>query len=196
MRLSYSFVVALGVLCTVPLDVNTQFAQPGPSITVPRVIHITGVFQPADGPPPTAVEVVDCIDLRHAGGRVAGVAGAAELDVDKTTGRFMLLLGASYPDGIPAEVFGTGQAHWMSLLFERAGEVEQPRVRIASVPYALKASDAETLGGLPASAYLRAPSSARAPTASGGASSSASEPPRLGRRMWCCRGRRIFWRSM
>ena len=50
----------------------------------------------------------------------------------------------------------------MSLLFERAGEREQPRVRIASVPYALKASDAETLGGLPASAYLRAPTAASA----------------------------------
>jgi hypothetical protein len=36
----------------------------------------------------------------------------------------------------------------MSLLFERLGEVEQPRVRISSVPYALKASDAETLGRL------------------------------------------------
>ena len=33
-------------------------------------------------------------------------------------------------------------------------------MRIASVPYALKASDAETLGGLPASAYLRAPTAA------------------------------------
>ena len=45
----------------------------------------------------------------------------------------------------------------MSLQFARAGEVERPRVRITSVPYALKASDAETLGGRPASAYLLAP---------------------------------------
>ena len=77
--------------------------------------------------------------------------------IEKTTGRFTLLLGASDPAGIPAEVFASGDGRWMSLLFERAGEREQARVRIASVPYALKASDAETLGGLPASAYLRAP---------------------------------------
>ena len=50
-----------------------------------------------------------------------------------------------------------GEARWMGLLFARPGEVERPRVRITSVPYALKASDAETLGGRPASAYLLAP---------------------------------------
>jgi hypothetical protein len=32
--------------------------------------------------------------------------------------------------------------------------VEQPRVLLVSVPYAMKAGDAETLGGLPASAFL------------------------------------------
>ena len=42
-------------------------------------------------------------------------------------------------------------------LFERAGEVEGARVRITSVPYALRASDADTLGGRPASAYVLAP---------------------------------------
>ncbi len=35
------------------------------------------------------------------------------------------------------------------------GRAEMPRVLLASVPYAMKASDAETLGGLPASAFLR-----------------------------------------
>ena len=36
------------------------------------------------------------------------------------------------------------------------GEVEQPRVLLVSVPYALKAADADTLGGLPASAFVLA----------------------------------------
>ena len=36
------------------------------------------------------------------------------------------------------------------------GGAEQPRVLLLSVPYALKAADAQTLGGLPASAFLLA----------------------------------------
>src|SRR5439155_21549345 len=64
---------------------------------------------------------------------------------------------ATQAEGIPPEVFASGEAHWMSMLVKRVGEVEQPRVRIASVPYALRASNAETLAGLPASAYVLAP---------------------------------------
>jgi len=37
------------------------------------------------------------------------------------------------------------------------GEVEQARVLLVSVPYALKASDADTVGGMPASAFVLAP---------------------------------------
>jgi len=43
-----------------------------------------------------------------------------------------------------------------------AGEAEQPRLLLTSVPYAVKAADAETLGGFPASAFLRANSTASA----------------------------------
>jgi hypothetical protein len=43
----------------------------------------------------------------------------------------------------------------LGVQFNRPGETEQPRVQLVSVPYALKASDAETLGGLPAAAYMR-----------------------------------------
>ena len=38
--------------------------------------------------------------------------------------------------------------------FTIARAQEMPRVLLASVPYALKASDADTLGGLPASSYV------------------------------------------
>ena len=38
-------------------------------------------------------------------------------------------------------------------------QAEQPRVMLLSVPYALKAADAETFGGKPPSAYVAAPQS-------------------------------------
>src|SRR5205814_209313 len=49
---------------------------------------------------------------------------------------------------------------------------QQPRVLLVSVPYALKAGDAETLGGKPASAYML--SDSQNGTASTGASSAST----------------------
>ena len=72
-------------------------------------------------------------------------------------GRYSLLIGSTLADGMPLELFTSGEPRWIGITVNRPGEVEQPRVHQASVPYALKAADAETLGGLPASAYLRAP---------------------------------------
>jgi hypothetical protein len=69
------------------------------------------------------------------------------------SGRYSAFLGARSASGIPLEVFSNGEARWLGVQAE--GQPEQPRVLLVSVPYALKASDAETLGGLPASAFLR-----------------------------------------
>jgi hypothetical protein len=71
-------------------------------------------------------------------------------------GRFNALLGSAAPDGLPVDLFSSGQPRWLGVRFNRAGEAEQPRVQLASVPYALKAIDADSLGGKPASAYALA----------------------------------------
>ena len=55
------------------------------------------------------------------------------------------------PDGLPLQLFATGAARWLGVQAE--GQAEGPRVLLASAPYALKAADAETLGGLPVSAF-------------------------------------------
>ena len=41
-----------------PLAVLAQPAQPTATLSVPRLINISGVFQPADSQPPAPVEVV------------------------------------------------------------------------------------------------------------------------------------------
>ena len=78
------------------------------------------------------------------------------IDVDRS-GRYMLLLGATQAEGVPLDVFASGEARWLGIAWARPGEVEGPRTRLTSVPYALRASDADTLGGRPASAYLLSP---------------------------------------
>jgi hypothetical protein len=67
-------------------------------------------------------------------------------------GRYSVLLGANSKNGIPAELFTSNEARWLGVQVEQ--EPEQPRVLLVSVPYALKAGDAESLGGKPASAYI------------------------------------------
>ena len=70
------------------------------------------------------------------------------------SGHYKVQLGAANPNGLPSELFATGEARWLEV--QVAGEPAQPRVLLASVPYALKAAEAATLGGLPASAFALA----------------------------------------
>ncbi len=69
-------------------------------------------------------------------------------------GRYSVLLGASNPNGLPNDVFSSGQARWVGV--QVSGQAEQPRVMLLTVPYAMKAGDAATLGGLPPSAFMPA----------------------------------------
>jgi trimeric autotransporter adhesin len=55
-----------------------------------------------------------------------------------TTGNYKVQLGASNPNGLPANLFSSGEARWLDL--QIAGQPPQPRVLLASVPYALKAA--------------------------------------------------------
>jgi 6-phosphogluconolactonase (cycloisomerase 2 family) len=69
-------------------------------------------------------------------------------------GRYTVLLGATKSAGLPLELFLGGETRWLGAQVQLPGEVEQRRVLLVSVPYALKAADAETLGGKPASVYV------------------------------------------
>jgi len=71
-------------------------------------------------------------------------------------GNYSLLLGATQSDGLPLELFSTGESRWLGVQAQVPGEIEEPRDLLVSVPYALKAADAETLGGKPLSAFVLA----------------------------------------
>jgi hypothetical protein len=70
-------------------------------------------------------------------------------------GHYTALLGSTSPSGLPMSLFTTVQAHWLAVQPLSQGVAEQPRVLLVSAPYALKAGDAETIGGLPPSAFVR-----------------------------------------
>ena len=72
-----------------------------------------------------------------------------------STGHYTVLLGSTTSQGLPTSIFASGEAHWLGVQVQ--GQEEQPRVLLVSAPYALKAGDAETIGGLPPSAFVLAP---------------------------------------
>ncbi len=69
-----------------------------------------------------------------------------------SNGQYTVLLGSLHSEGVPADLFLTNDARWLGVQVET--EPEQPRVLLVSVPYALKAADAETLGGKPLSSFV------------------------------------------
>lgn len=69
-------------------------------------------------------------------------------------GHYSVVLGAMSANGVRAGLFTSGEARWLGV--QAAGQNEQARVLLLSVPYAIKASDAETVGGLPPSAFVLA----------------------------------------
>ena len=69
----------------------------------------------------------------------------------------------------------SGEARWLGVQIQ--GQAEQPRVLLVAVPYALKSRDAETLGGLPASAFLLAAPSSGAASATAANDSAPTPPP-------------------
>jgi hypothetical protein len=70
------------------------------------------------------------------------------------TGHYSVQLGITKPNGVPTTLFTSGEARWLGVQLAEQGE--QPRVLLLSVPYALKAGDAATIGGLPPSAFVLA----------------------------------------
>jgi hypothetical protein len=131
---------------------------------VPRLVRFSGTAPGVGG------NVAGGIGGSNAASRVVGVTfslyaeqtGGAPLwsevqnvQVDKS-GHYTVMLGSTQPDGLPLSMFTAAQAQWLGVRLEAQGE--QPRVMLLSVPYALKAADAETFGGKPPSAFM--PSSA------------------------------------
>lgn len=70
------------------------------------------------------------------------------------TGHYAVRLGATKSEGLTLDLFTSGVARWLGVSIN--GGPEQPRVLLLSVPYALKAADAQTVGGLPPSAFVLA----------------------------------------
>jgi hypothetical protein len=127
--------------------------------TVPRLVRISGTFRPPIALPVGSVESVTFSIYKEPEGGTPLWQETQNVTLDAEN-HYTVLIGSTLNDGIPVELFKSSEPRWLGVRFNRLGEVEQPRTQMASVPYALRASDAETLGGLPAAAYVRVPTAA------------------------------------
>jgi hypothetical protein len=134
------------------LSSSASAYQPA-STNVPKLIKFSGVVKDLTGKPLTGPVEITFAIYKEQGEGLPIWQETQVLQLDEQ-GRYSVLLGAMQPEGLPMELFTTGEARWLEV--QVVGAEPQPRTLLVSVPYALKAADAETLGGKPASAYLLA----------------------------------------
>jgi hypothetical protein len=114
--------------------------------TVPTVIRFSGNLAEADGKPLSGVVGVTFSLYQEEQGGAPLWVETQNVLADKS-GHDAVTLGLATTQGLPQAIFASGEARWLGV--QPQGQAEQPPVLLVSVPYALKAGDAETLGGLP-----------------------------------------------
>lgn len=150
--------VALAIL----LFVSPVVAQQ-PSAVVPTLVNFSGMVTDINGKPLSGVHGVTFYLYKDSQGGAPLWMETQNVQAD-SHGHYTVMLGSTTNEGLPKDLFVSGEARWLAVQAE--GQAEQPRVLLLSVPYALKAADAQTLGGLPASAFaLAVPSSSPSSTA-------------------------------
>jgi hypothetical protein len=144
--------------CALTLVAQNTTAPEG---VVPRLINFSGKVVDVQRKPLPGVAGATFAIYKDQEGGVPLSMETQNVQADKT-GRYTVQLGASKSAGLPMELFASGEARWLSV--QLSGEAEQPRSLLLSVPYALKALDAETLGARPISSFILAPTSPLAPS--------------------------------
>ncbi len=154
--------MALAVVVSVPMQtasaqqaaaqtVAQTTAQTDAQTAVPRLVQFSGVLKDAASRPVSGVTSVTFAVYADQEGGEALWTETQNVQAD-ANGHYSAVLGVATTGGFPVDLFGTGQSRWLGV--EIARQPELPRILMASVPYALKSGDAETLGGLPASSYV------------------------------------------
>jgi hypothetical protein len=125
--------------------------------SVPRLVQFNGTLKDSAA---RAVSGVASVTFAVYTGQDGGSALWSETQnvLSDANGHYSVLLGSATAGGFPAELVtanaAASESRWLGVTIAR--QPEMPRVLLASVPYALKAGDADTLGGLPASSYVTA----------------------------------------
>lgn len=141
------FALLPGLLLAAGLLRAQDPAPQSASTVVPQTVRYAGVAQNRAGE--TVEAAFRIYAVREGGEPLWSEVQQVTITPD---GRYSVLLGAVGEAGLPQAVFAAGQARWLGVSIERAEE--QPRTLLASVAYAMKAADAETLAGRAAAEFV------------------------------------------
>jgi hypothetical protein len=145
--------IVMAIATAMALSGGAQAQTTPAGSALPRLVRFSGTAKDAGGNPVTGVTgITFTLYAEQTGG--APLWSETQSVQDGPDGRYTVLLGAAKSEGLPTDLFTAEQAHWVGVSVE--GQAEQPRILLVSAPYALKSGDAETLGGLPPSAFLMA----------------------------------------
>jgi trimeric autotransporter adhesin len=152
-------VIAMFLLCGLISQVQPGYAQQiistNTNVVVPPLVNFSGVLTDLNGKPLTGVVGVTFLLYKDSQGGSPLWMETQNVEPDRA-GHYTVMLGSTTSTGLPADIFAAGEAHWLGVQVQGQQLDEQPRVLLVSAPYALKAGDAQTLGGLPASAFVLA----------------------------------------
>src|SRR5579871_97286 len=167
-----------GSVMAAPQSANTAAAVADTAAEnqgVPRLVRFSGVIKDAAGMVPSGDVTLtfSLYEQENGGSPLWSETQTVQLSKD---GRYNVLLGSASADGLPRDLFMMNRARWVAVQPGIAGMNELPRVLLVGVPYAIKAADAETLGGLPASAFLLANTATASIAAPSVTSTSTSTP--------------------
>jgi hypothetical protein len=144
---------------------------------VPTLVNFSGTLADAHAKPLTGTVGVTFNLYKDQQGGSPLWMETQNVEADNA-GHYTVALGATKSQGLPTNLFASGEARWLGVQVQ--GQVEQPRIMLLAVPYALKAGDAQTIGGLPASSFVLAAPTNSGTSSSGSNTSSNSNPPALG----------------
>jgi hypothetical protein len=162
-------IFALTILVATPLLRAQQQAS-----VVPTLVNFSGVLTDANGKPLTGTVGATFFLYKDQQGGAPLWLETQNVQADKS-GHYSVMLGSAGGHGLPPELFASGEARWLGV--QAQGQAEQPRVMLLAVPYALKAGDAQTIGGLPASAFVLATPVAPTGTAAANSESTSNSNP-------------------
>jgi len=154
MQFAKSLILCCTVILLVSAAMNALQAANSPTTTVvPRLVSFSGKAINDQGKTVVGIAGITCSIYKDQYEGAPLWMETQNVNAD-AKGNFTVQLGATSAEGLPLDLFTSGEARWLGVRVN--GGEEQPRVLLLSVPYALKAADAQTLGGLPASAFLLA----------------------------------------
>ena len=143
-----AFAVALFIARVATVAAQGTSAPSTPQTSTTRLLPVSGILTDPTGTPLTGTVVITLTLFDAAEHGTVLWSETQQVQVD-ARGRYTAYLGMTTP--VPQAAFSHEQARWLGI---EVGGRELPRIMLVAVPYALRAADAETLGGTPRSAFV------------------------------------------